>query len=151
MYPKQTISREKGFSLIELSMVLVIIGFLMSAGVGIMISVNKTSKIAKEKANMTIIKNSLISYAFSRGKLPCPDTDGDGSENRLSSGDCANCANPPCGLPFKDLNISSVNTDTWSLPYGYDVTDILTTTDSDNLCLTLYQLDNYYSWSGSLD
>ncbi|HIP82801.1 MAG TPA: type II secretion system protein, partial [Desulfocapsa sulfexigens] len=147
MCPNQTISREKGFSLIEISMVLVIVGLLMSAGVGIMISVNKTSKIAKEKANMTIIKNSLISYAFSRGRLPCPDTNGDGSEDCPTS----NCANPPCGLPFKDLNISSVNTDTWSLPYGYDVTDILTTTDSDNLCLTLYQLDNYYSWSGSLD
>jgi len=142
MYPKQTISYEKGFSLIELSIVLVIVGLLMSAGVGIMNSVSKTSKIAKEKANLTIIKNSLITYAFSHGRLPCSDTNGDGSENCPAS----NCANPPCGLPFIDLSISSVNKDTWSLPYGYDVTDILTTTNSKNLCLALYQLENVYSW-----
>ncbi len=145
MYSKQKKSCEKGFSLIELSIVLVIVGLLMSAGVGIMNSVSKTSKIAKEKANVAIIKNSLISYAFSHGRLPCPDTNGDGSENCPTS----NCANPPCGLPFIDLSISSVNKDTWSLPYGYDVTDILTTTNSNSLCSILYQLNNLYSWYGN--
>lgn len=145
MYPNQTISCEKGFSLIELSIVLVIVGLLMSAGVSIMNSVSKTSKIAKEKANITIIKNSLISFAFSHGRLPCPDTNGDGSENCPTSG----CANPPCGLPFIDLNISSVNKDTWSMPYGYDATDFLTKTNSNNLCSTLYQFNNWYSWYGS--
>lgn len=145
MYPKQMCSCEKGFSLIELSIVLIIVGLLMSAGVGIMNSVSKTSKIAKEKANMGIIKNSLIAYAFSHGRLPCPDTNGDGSENCPTS----NCTNPPCGLPFIDLSLSSVNIDTWSLPYGYDGTDILTTTHAKNLCSTLYQLSNLYSWFGN--
>jgi prepilin-type N-terminal cleavage/methylation domain-containing protein len=145
MYPKPTISCEKGFSLVELSIVLVIVGLLISAGVGIMNSVNKSSKIAKEKANLEIIKNSLITYAFSHGRLPCPDTNGDGSENCPTS----NCGNSPCGLPYVDLSISTVDKDTWSIPYGYDVTDLLTTTNSKNLCSTLYQLDNLYSWYGS--
>lgn len=135
MYLKLKTSCEKGFSLIELSIVLVIVGLLMSAGVGIMTSVSKTSKKAKEKANLGIIKNSLISYALSRGKLPDK-----------------NCTTPPCELPFMDLNLSSVSKDTWSLPYGYDVTDILTTTNSDNLCSTLYQLNNLLNdeWYGGL-
>ena len=145
MCREQMILRENGFSLIELSIVLVIVGLLMSAGVGIMNSVSKTSKIAKEKANITIIKNSLITFGFSHGRLPCADTNGDGSENCPAS----NCANPPCGLPFIDLSISSVNKDTWSLPYGYDVTVYLTSTNSKNLCSTLYQLDNMYRWYGS--
>ncbi|BCL61519.1 hypothetical protein DGMP_22120 [Desulfomarina profundi] len=145
MYPKQTMSGEEGFSLVELSIVLVIVGLLMTVGIGIMKSVRKTGKIVKEKANITVIKNSLITYAFSHGRLPCPDTDGDGSENCPTS----NCANSPCGLPFIDLSISSISKDTWSIPYGYDVTDILTTTNSRNLCSTLYQLENLYSWYGS--
>lgn len=133
MYPKQTILCEKGFSLIELSIVLVIVGLLMSAGVGIMNSVSKTSKIAKEKANITMIKNALISHAFSHGRLP----------------DKINCSPPDselCELPLMALNLSSVSKDTWSLPYGYDVTDRLTSTSSDNFCSTLYQLNNYKSW-----
>ncbi len=131
MSPKKTVLCQKGFSLIELSIVLVVMGLLMTAGVGLMRSVHKSSKLAKEKANITMIKNSLISYAFSHGRLPPTD-----------------CTDPPCELPYIDLNISSVSKDTWSLPYGYDVTDVLTTTNSNNLCLTLYQLNNLYEWAG---
>jgi prepilin-type N-terminal cleavage/methylation domain-containing protein len=151
MSPKKTVLCQKGFSLIELSIVLVVMGLLMTAGVGLMRSTMKTSKMAKEKANIQIIKNSLISYAFSHGRLPCPDIDGDGSGDRVGNNpgnNCSPCAEPPCDLPFIDLNISSVSKDTWSLPYGYDVTDILTRTDSNNLCLTLYQLSKLYIWHG---
>jgi len=111
MSPKKTVLCQKGFSLIELSIVLVVMGLLMTAGVGLMRSVHKSSKLAKEKANIQIINNSLISYAASHGRLPCPDIDGDGSGDRPTS-NCSPCANLPCGLPYIDLNISSVSRDT---------------------------------------
>lgn len=135
----------KGFSLIELSFVLIIAGLLISVGVGVMNSLTKRSKMAREKAAIETIKNSLISYGLSHGRLPCPDTDSDGAENCPVS----NCGAPPCNLPYIDLSLSAADKDTWSLPYSYDVTDILTTTDSKNFCVTLYQLSNLYDWYGS--
>lgn len=120
--------REKGFSLVELSLVLVIVGLIISVGVGVMNSLSKKSKITREKANLRAIKNSLTSYALSRGTLPA--------------------ANPPGELPYLELNLSSAQKDTWGLPYRYDVSNILTTTNSQNFCVTLYQLDNVYGWYG---
>ncbi len=132
MYRKPKKSCEKGFSLIELSIVLVIVGLLMSAGVGMMKNMREMSRISKEKSNLAMIKNSLVSYALSRGKLPSK-----------------NCATPPCELPYVELNLSSVSKDTNGLPYGYDVTDRLTQTNSGILCSILFELDNYYTWLGS--
>ena len=126
LYPKE--NREKGFSLVELSLVLVIVGIVLTVGFGVMNSLTKRTKITREKANLSAIKNSLISYTLSRGKLPAP--------------------NPPNTLPYVELNFSSAQKDIWGLPYQYDVTDILTTTNSQNFCVTLYQMDNLYTWFG---
>ncbi|MEE4240831.1 MAG: type II secretion system protein, partial [Desulfopila sp.] len=65
-------TREEGFSLVELSIVLVIIGMILSVGVGLMNNFSKQTKITREKANLSAIKHSLTSYALSRGKLPAP-------------------------------------------------------------------------------
>ncbi|MBL4904193.1 MAG: type II secretion system protein [Desulfocapsa sp.] len=155
MSPKKTVLCQKGFSLIELSIVLVVMGLLMTAGVGLMRSTMKTSKMAKEKANIAMIKNSLISYAASHGRLPCPDIDGDGSGDRdtLPSTSCKRPTpySPPYGLPYIDLNISSVSKDAWSRPYGYDADTYLTIADSSNLCSTLYQLSKTKRWLEDAD
>ncbi len=116
-----------GFSIIELSIVLVVIGLLITVSVGVMNTLNKKSKITREKNNLKAIENSLISYALSRGKLPAPDSG---------------------RLPYVELQYSPARKDVWGLPYQYDVTDILTTTNSQNICVTLYLLDNLYSWYG---
>ena len=137
--------RDKGFSLIEMSIVLVIAGLLLTVAISISKSLTQSTKFTKEKGNITAIKNSLVAYALNRGRLPCPDINSDGKE------DCpvSSCTNPPCNLPYIDINLSNATRDTWTLPYHYDVTNILTTTNSSSLCLTLYQLNNLYSWYGS--
>ncbi len=116
-----------GFSIIELSIVLVVVGLLITVSVGVMNTLNKKSKLTREKDNLKAIENSLVSYALSHGKLPLPDA---------------------AHLPYVELQYSPAEKDVWGLPYQYDVTDILTTTSSQNICVTLYLLDNLYSWYG---
>ncbi len=132
-----------GFSLIEISIVLVIVGIILSMGIGMMKGLTHTSSIKKVRNDLEIAKKSLEAFAIGRGRLPCPDTNGDGRE------DCpvSSCSNPPCELPYMDLNIDA--TDAWAQPFYYDVTDILTTTTPQNQCVVLYELMNYYAWAGS--
>ncbi len=120
------INNRKGFSLIELSLVLVIVGMILSVGVGVMNSLTKKSKLTREKTNLSAIKNALVSYGLSHGRLPA--------------------ANPPGELPFLEINFSAAEKDVWGIPYRYDVTNILTTTTPKNFCSTLYQLSNLYNW-----
>ncbi len=136
---------QEGFSLIEMSVVLVIVGLLITIGATVLRTLTQSGKMAKEKGTLVAVKNSLTSYALSRGKLPCPDTNGDGS------GDCpvSSCGSSPCGLPYIDLNLSTAQKDIWSLPYHYDVTDILTATNAETMCLVTYQVSNLYNWYGS--
>jgi len=126
-----------------MSIVLVITGIILSMGVSMMKSITRTTAIREARNTLHTVRNSLVTFAVSRGRLPCPDTDSDGVENCPVSG----CSNPPCGLPYTDLNCSS--TDAWAQPFSYDVTDILTTTTPENMCVVLMELINFYAWNGS--
>jgi prepilin-type N-terminal cleavage/methylation domain-containing protein len=63
-----------GFTLVEMAVVLVIIGFILSAGLKVASSVLSTSASSSTISNMNAIEQSLVSYLRSNGKLPCPDT-----------------------------------------------------------------------------
>lgn len=137
--------QQAGFSLVEMSVVLLIVGLLLTVGATVMKTFLQSSKISKEKATIIATKNALTTYALTRGRLPCPDTNSDGRENCPVS----SCAASPCTLPYIDLNLSTSSKDTWSLPYHYDVTDILTTSNSRTMCRIAYQVSNLYEWLGS--
>lgn len=133
MEPRHLTSKnDKGFTLIELSIVLVIIGIMLSVGVGLMVSLSKTSKIARERTQLETIENALIAYALSRGRLP-------GAEGGTTQGN----------LDYMEINLSTANLDSWVQPYQYAVTDRLTGTNSQNFCRVIYQLQNLYDWFGS--
>jgi type II secretory pathway pseudopilin PulG len=55
-----------------MAVVLVIIGFILSAGLKVASSVLSTSASSSTISNMNVIKQSLVSYLRSNGKLPCP-------------------------------------------------------------------------------
>jgi prepilin-type N-terminal cleavage/methylation domain-containing protein len=109
----------RGFSLIELSIVLVIVG-LVIAGMLVPLSAQIDQKNYNDTQKaMVELRDGLIGYASSNGYLPCPDISGDGVEDRnASSGDCL--ADPAEGnLPWADLGMGKQ--DAWGQKYQYRV------------------------------
>jgi len=65
-----------GFTLIEISIVMVVIGLLLSGGLLAFAPNIQNAKTARTNANMDVIEQALRSYAIRYGCLPCP-ADGD--------------------------------------------------------------------------
>lgn len=113
--------RSYGFTLVELAIVLIIVALLSG---GLMMTVS--SQIDQRNYNDTQqqlqdIRDALLGYAASHpaldGKphLPCPDTDGDGFENRTGN----LCTSNDGQLPWNDLALG--NQDAWGNRFRYHV------------------------------
>ena len=87
--------RVGGFTLIEMAIVLVIVTILIG-GLAVPLSAQiQARRIAETRSILEDARDALFGYAMSHRTgtgalyLPCPDTDGDGRENRLSATTCA--------------------------------------------------------------
>ena len=90
----------QGFTLVEMAVVLVIIGLVMSLGIGALNAVMGSTASSATKSRQTLIKEALVSFMGSNRRLPCPDVPnntngaaGDGSgvtgvEDRTAAGAC---------------------------------------------------------------
>jgi prepilin-type N-terminal cleavage/methylation domain-containing protein len=107
--------KEKGFTLIEMSVVMVIVGIVVSVMMTVMPSVIRTGKLKEARANLDKYDNVLKGYAIVNLRLPFADSNGDGIENAgVTTGT----------LPFMTLGLSSGN-DVWGNPIKYAVYGIL--------------------------
>ncbi|MBF0373984.1 MAG: prepilin-type N-terminal cleavage/methylation domain-containing protein, partial [Alphaproteobacteria bacterium] len=70
--------RQAGFSLVEMSIVLAILGLIVGGGVGIGSSFYSKSKVAEARVMMDRVERALRDYAAAFRALPCPDVNGDG-------------------------------------------------------------------------
>lgn len=117
------IYKNYGFTLVELSIVLVIVGLLLSAFLVPLRVQLELRNSSETRASLIEIRDALVGHALShtaadgRPFLPCPDTDGDGLENRNSPNICTQLEG---GLPFADLGV--IGTDNWNNRYRYRVT-----------------------------
>lgn len=120
----------RGFTLVELAIVLVIVALL--AG-GLMVSMS--SQIEQRSRSDTQqqlqdIREALLGFAASHsaidGKpyLPCPDTDGDGVENRAGN----LCSSAEGTLPWSDLGVG--NQDAWNNRFRYRVESSFSSKDN---------------------
>jgi prepilin-type N-terminal cleavage/methylation domain-containing protein len=79
--PPSALTNARGFTLLEIAIVMVIIGILAGGGVSLM------GMLTQRKArNATVdylqqVRTALVSFAAANGRLPWADTDGDGAEN----------------------------------------------------------------------
>lgn len=117
--------RAKGFTLVEMAVVLVILGLLLS-GLLMPLSAQIDQKnYSTTQKELGEIKETLIGYALSHpaldGKphLPCPDSVGnDGIEDRASTA----CSDAEGNLPWADLGLPAI--DSWGNRYRYRVANI---------------------------
>lgn len=116
----------KGFTLIELAVVLVIVGILLGGFIGTFAERIDTTRYANTEQKLEEIRQVLMAYAFSRGGvvyLPCPDTNvpPNGVENRTAGVCDANAGI----LPWRELGIG--HEDAWGARFGYWVSPVYST------------------------
>lgn len=110
-----------GFTLVEMAVVLVIVGLLLG-GLLVPLSTQMENDRRKETAaTLEAIREALIGYAVINGRLPCPDTSGDGQEDGCGSGAAQVHVS---GLPYGLLGVA--RTDAWGNGWRYAVNGAFT-------------------------
>lgn len=102
---RQEAVKSKGFTLVELAVVLVIGATLLSAGLKILAVQSERAAINLTKKNQEAIKEALSGYLTRIGHLPCPDVDFDGRDTAADK-DGANCLNASGAIPYADLGLT---------------------------------------------
>lgn len=95
----------RGFSLVELSVVLLIIGLIMSAGVKYLTVQFESSAYSATNTKLSTIKVSLQNYLRTYHRLPCPDTKPDGGNVGSFS-----TTTPPDGIENRDSTNTTPDT-----------------------------------------
>jgi prepilin-type N-terminal cleavage/methylation domain-containing protein len=138
--PRLTFPR--GFTLTELAIVLFIVALLIGSMMLPITAQVDTRDYADSQKTLGEIRDALIGYAASRvGRpyLPCPDTDGDGTEQPRVGNACPAVEGD---VPWNTLGVG--RSDPWEHRYRYRVTAafsdsggfLLTTAGSLRICTT---------------
>jgi prepilin-type N-terminal cleavage/methylation domain-containing protein len=118
---------QKGFTLVELAIVLIIFALLVG---GMLMSLSTQQDISNTKESekrVTEIRDALLGYAATYGRLPCPAIAGaTGIESPVGGGNCTT-VNYDGFLPAITLGIANTNAqgyalDSWGNPIRYAVT-----------------------------
>ncbi|MFZ0107479.1 MAG: type II secretion system protein [Thiobacillus sp.] len=115
-------NQARGFTLIELAIVLVIITFLIG-GLAMPLSAQiQARRVAETRQTMEEAREAIMGFAMThqiagQPYLPCPDTVGDGIENRDAAGICASEE----GL-FPWVTMGTASQDAWGNRLRYRVT-----------------------------
>jgi len=118
---------QTGFTLVEMAVVLVIVGLLLS-GLLIPITAQLDQRdYAKARSELQEIREALLGYAVINGRLPCPDITGDGIADSAPA-DCSTATTSTTGgnIPWIDLGIQP--RDPWQQNYRYRVSGVFTAT-----------------------
>jgi type II secretory pathway pseudopilin PulG len=102
----------RGFSLIELAIILIITGLFISGLLPFTISQINHRKIVETDEKLEDIKNALLGFAIIYGRLPCP-----ASNSTLGIENCGTLSGNEGFLPWADLGIGKQ--DSWGQPFRY--------------------------------
>ncbi|MDP1928542.1 MAG: prepilin-type N-terminal cleavage/methylation domain-containing protein [Thiobacillus sp.] len=148
------IKTARGFTLIEMAIVLIIITILIG-GLAVPLSAQiQARRIAETRKTMEEAREAILGYAMTHlavtpGKryLPCPDQNGNGTEDRILNNPANGCATDHGWLPWVTLGTASqdawgnrllyaVNVDFAHGTDGFSTNTPLATTASFGVCST---------------
>ncbi len=120
--------RSLGFTLIELSIVLLIIGLLLAGFLAPLAITAEQRERTATRAQLDALKDTLYGYALQHGHLPCPDCNdlhdagcNDGEEDRVDlTGGNPICRTNQGNIPWVALGVKG--SDAWNQPFTYAVT-----------------------------
>lgn len=95
------IKQQAGFSLIELALVLMIVGLLTAGALSVLSSQREQVKYADSDKALAQTKQALLSFLVVNKFLPCPDSSGDGLENRSEQA----CDSVAGEVPYRDIGL----------------------------------------------
>ena len=111
----------RGFTLVELAVVIAIVALLLGALLVPLATQHQARNIRETQENLADIKEALLGYAVTQGRLPCPDTNRDGTAVDNPCSGVGNIRDVVEGfLPWQDLGAPA--TDTWGRIFRYAVT-----------------------------
>lgn len=116
---KENRSRQAGFSLIEVSIVLVIVGLLLGGMMLPLATQFERSQRTETRKTLEKALDAVYGYALANGRLPCPDINQDGLEDRKGGANRA-CIRVYGFLPWATL--ATGKQDAWGHALIYRVT-----------------------------
>lgn len=119
------LNKQKGFTLIEIAVVLVIVGLLVGSFIGSISNRIETTRRDNTSKQLEEIKEAIIGHALANGRLPCPTTTtGQGREQPAGGGVCTWQHGFVPGLTLGlsgNYNSDELLTDSWGNPIRYSV------------------------------
>ena len=123
----------RGFTLIEMAFVLVIVGILISMGVQLLPMLVRQHKFTESQSAVAQARTALIGYARANGRLPRASANTNGAES----------ANTYRGyLPYSAIGLGTSGRDAYTRTLYYAVNQDLTTTTTANFYTTLVTLSS---------
>lgn len=128
MRHSRTASRQRGFTLIEMSIVLIIFGILVGGGLLAMNPLLDRTRVRQTQANMDQIEDALLLYVMRFQRLPCPADGSTGAGTEAGGpGGCTASADDGV-IPWVTLGLpETVSLDGWNRRYSYVVADLAIT------------------------
>jgi prepilin-type N-terminal cleavage/methylation domain-containing protein len=111
---------ERGFTLAEIAIVLVIIGIMLAGGLGAFKAQTDSQRVREGRAQLAEIKESLLGFTLQNGHLPCPADPALTTfveDRNLATGICNRLIG---AIPGATLGLSR-SIDPFSQPFTYQV------------------------------
>lgn len=118
------IKKVSGFSLVELAVVVVIMGMILTMGIKMASSFQDRSAMSLTRSKQLAVKEALISFLAINGRLPCPasGTALTGLEDPTPALPTGICSTPTGIIPFQTLQLpKDFVIDGWERFYTYEV------------------------------
>lgn len=125
MINKYSNNREEGFTLVEMAIVLVILGFVLGALLLPLQAQREQVFLTQTNGTLENARRALLGFAQQRGRLPCPATDAsNGMEQPLGGGVCTQQVGflPAATLGVQPTDAQGFALDGWNNRIIYAVT-----------------------------